>query len=402
MRSIEPGISRFRCGGLPIRAEELQRFLSRRKAAKLAVIRIVFGSLGGPEDDELAAFLFNYRRQFFTLIRRHIPSPAMRAFVVAHTGPLIGPSAPAAGAFVEIEKPGHADLLGSQAIITTRNEIYKSTIAQKLKLLTYLGFDVLVAGIEIAEMAFEGVDLFNREITLAERLHAFHHIEQPAARLPRFTSEEKRSLPVRKDQFLRANETVLDDMNLAGLRHAAEQDIRADPARASRSGGQRLSFLDDLADEKMLRYNEQIDDRKRLEIVIHQKQIRIVARGQTLTFRLEGAIDDPRSEFAFLALEFELLAAGRAEEIRERTVVGEGGNLRVAAVWAISPCAHPGFGPCPGALRTAGIGGLGFFEAEFHGAVYLRFRRMNSRIREALSAKYRFSLFLSALDVRFS
>src|SRR5450756_1132893 len=43
-------------------------------------------------------------------------------------------------------------LLGSQAIMTTRHEIDKSTIAQILKLLTNLRLDVLVAGIEIAEM----------------------------------------------------------------------------------------------------------------------------------------------------------------------------------------------------------------------------------------------------------
>src|ERR1700738_4057346 len=35
---------------------------------------------------------------------------------------------------------------------------------------------------------------------------------------------------------------------------------------------------------------------------------------------------------------------------------------------AIGPCAHPCFRPRAGALRTAGVGSLGFFEAEFHGA----------------------------------
>jgi hypothetical protein len=67
--------------------------------------------------------------------------------------------------------------LRSQAIITTRHEIDKSTIPQILQLLTYLGFDVLVAGIEIAEMPLEGVDLFKREVAFAEGLHALHDIE---------------------------------------------------------------------------------------------------------------------------------------------------------------------------------------------------------------------------------
>jgi hypothetical protein len=77
-----------------------------------------------PEDDEFLAFFFDYRRQFFALIGRHIPCPAMRACVVAHAGPFICPSAPAASAFVEIKKPGHASLLkiASDNYHETRNQ----------------------------------------------------------------------------------------------------------------------------------------------------------------------------------------------------------------------------------------------------------------------------------------
>src|ERR1700722_1931848 len=85
-----------------------------------------------------------------------------------------------------------ASLLGSQAIIATRYEIDKPAVTQILKLLAYLRFDVLVAGIEIAEMAFESVDFVKRELALAERLDAVHDIEQPSARVRRFISEEKR------------------------------------------------------------------------------------------------------------------------------------------------------------------------------------------------------------------
>lgn len=72
----------------------------------------------------------------------------------------------------------------SQAIITTRYEIDKSAISQILKLLTYLGLDVLVPRIEFAEMPFEGIDLVEREVALAERFDAFHDVEQPAAAFP--------------------------------------------------------------------------------------------------------------------------------------------------------------------------------------------------------------------------
>jgi len=92
-----------------------------------------------------------------------MPCAAMRAIVVARAGPFVDPSPLAAGAPVEIQKPGHASLLGSQTVISPRNEINKSAIAQILKLLTNLGFDILVAGIEFAKMPFESVDLVERE-----------------------------------------------------------------------------------------------------------------------------------------------------------------------------------------------------------------------------------------------
>src|SRR5258705_9128884 len=82
-------------------------------------------------------------------------------------------------------------------------------------------------------MSLESVDLVKREVPLAERLDAFHDVEQPAARLRRFVSEEKRLLPFREHQVLCANDAGLNDMNLAGLRDAAEQDIGPDPARAA-------------------------------------------------------------------------------------------------------------------------------------------------------------------------
>src|SRR5258708_40230620 len=97
--------------------------------------------------------------------------------------------------------------------MSARND--KSAVAQILELLTNLGLYVLVAGVEIAEMPLERVDLIKREVALAERLHAFHDVEQPAARLRRFVPEKERLLPFCEDQFLGANETVLHDMNLA-------------------------------------------------------------------------------------------------------------------------------------------------------------------------------------------
>ena len=95
----------------------------------------------------------------------------------------------------------------------------------------------------------------------------------------------------------------------------------------------------------MFWHDEQIDHRKRLEVVVHQEQVRIVACGQALALGLEGAVNNPYPKLALLALEFEFLVARGAEEISERAVVGEGGNLCVAAVRAVGPCANLGFRP---------------------------------------------------------
>jgi hypothetical protein len=47
-------------------------------------------------------------------------------------------------------------------------------------------------------MPLERVDFLKREVPLAERLDAFHDVEQPAARFRRFISEEKCPLPFRE------------------------------------------------------------------------------------------------------------------------------------------------------------------------------------------------------------
>src|ERR1700754_1325110 len=257
---------------------------------------------------------------------------------------------------------------GSQTITSARDEIYKPAVAEILQLLAYLRPDVLVAGIEAAEMPLESVDLVERELALAKGLHAFHDVEQPAPRFQRFIPEEKRFLPFRENQLLCTNDAVLHDVNLARLRYLAEQDFRADPAGAPCGRRQRRPLLDDIADEKVLRHDEQVNDRKRLEVVIHQQQIWVVVRRETLAFRVEFPVENFRAEFALLALEFEFLAAGTAEEIRQRAVVRKRRNPRIAAMRTIRPRAHPRFGPGAGVLRAAGEERLGFFEAEFHQA----------------------------------
>jgi len=141
------------------------------------------------------------------------------------------------------------------------NEINKSAVAQILKLLTYLRLDVLIARIEIAKMPLEGIDLVEGEITLTERLHAFHHVKQPAPCFRRLASEKQRPLPLLKDGLLGANDTAPHDVNLAGLGNARQDDVRSDPAGPSGGSRQRLALLDDLAGEEVLWHDQQVERR---------------------------------------------------------------------------------------------------------------------------------------------
>src|SRR4051812_26502318 len=92
-------------------------------------------------------------------------------------------------------------------------------------------------------MPLEGIDLFDGEFAFAERLNALHYVEQPTTRFRRRIPEEKRFLPFRKDQLFLANQTLLHDMNLAGLRtrlsrmfdpiHPARRAVGANGFRSS-------------------------------------------------------------------------------------------------------------------------------------------------------------------------
>ena len=109
--------------------------------------------------------------------------------------------------------------------MATSNELNISAVTQVLKLLSNLRPDVLVTRIDISKVALERVDLIKGEVSLAERLDAFHHIKQPAAGFERLVPEEQCLLPLLKNRILRPNETAPDDMNLAGLGHAIQSDF---------------------------------------------------------------------------------------------------------------------------------------------------------------------------------
>ena len=100
-------------------------------------------------------------------------------------------------------------------------------------------------------MPLEGIHFVKREVAFAERLHAFHDVEQPAACLRRLLSQKKCLLPFGEDQFFRTDDSALNDMNFARLGNAIKQDFRTNPSGATCRCRQRLALLDDLANEEM-------------------------------------------------------------------------------------------------------------------------------------------------------
>src|SRR3974390_254529 len=98
-------------------------------------------------------------------------------------------------------------------------------------------------------MPLERVDLVEREVALAQRFNAFHDIEQPAPRFQRLVPEEQRFLPIAKHRIFRANNAILDNVNLSRIRYLAQEYIRTHPSGAARGCFQGLSLLDDVAHE---------------------------------------------------------------------------------------------------------------------------------------------------------
>ena len=98
-------------------------------------------------------------------------------------------------------------------------------------------------------------------------------------------------------------------MNLARLRERGRAGFSNRPSRRDARSPPWLAFLDDLADEEMFWHDEQVDDRERLEVVVHQQEAGIVAGGQTVALGLEFAVQNLGAEFSSLALQLEFLAA---------------------------------------------------------------------------------------------
>jgi hypothetical protein len=110
------------------RSQECLRLFTRREAAYLDVVRVVFRGAWRTKCDKVATIPLNNFSQIVTMNGGRVSSTAMRAVVITHAGPGVRPILATTIAGVMVEKPGHANPLRSQTIIAPRNEINETAI----------------------------------------------------------------------------------------------------------------------------------------------------------------------------------------------------------------------------------------------------------------------------------
>jgi len=149
-------------------------------------------------------------------------------------------------------------------------------------------------------------------------------------------------------------------------RNLIQQDVAADPAGTTRRRCERLSDYDDFAHKELLGNDEQAYDAQLFQIVVQQKEVRVVARYQTLAHGAECAIEHPVTERALLAFQFIFFVAQGAEKIRNRPVQLKLTYLRASAVWTEDLLPDPPFCPSPSSLRSARVRSLGLVKLQLH------------------------------------
>jgi len=134
--------------------------------------------------------------------------------------------------------------LRPQPIISARDKVEISPIAEHLKLLANLLLDVSVFRIKPAQSGFESVDIVELEFIFADALNALHDLNQPPPCLHSFLAEEQGFLPLVENGFLWLRRPISDEEDFSGFGDLIQQNIAADPSRPAGSGCQRfLSWM---------------------------------------------------------------------------------------------------------------------------------------------------------------
>ena len=143
-------------------------------------------------------------------------------------------------------------------VASARGEGEIARITQELELLANFRADVVVIGMKLGEVAFEGVHLLQREFGLPQTLHAGHDIDEPAA-LFKVAPRQKRGVVVLFADFLGGPHlAVADVVDAPAGGYGLCQDVASNPARAPRRGFQRRALRDDLRGEVMRGRDKQV------------------------------------------------------------------------------------------------------------------------------------------------
>ena len=90
-----------------IRSQELLGLRARHEAAQLLIGRVVLRRIGRTKRYELFSFLANKLCHVLAMAGRHVSRSAVRAIVVRHARPFVGPISIALGTPIVVQEPGH-------------------------------------------------------------------------------------------------------------------------------------------------------------------------------------------------------------------------------------------------------------------------------------------------------
>ena len=122
-----------------------------------------------------------------------------------------------------------------------------------------LRLHVLIVRIEPTQSTLESVNVVNHKLWFSNRFNAFHHLYEPASRFGSFISQKQRSGPFGENQIFGFNLSITNKMYFPGLWNFVQQDVGAYPTCSPSRQRQWLSLLDDVAYEKMLWNDEEVE-----------------------------------------------------------------------------------------------------------------------------------------------
>src|SRR5437879_1030845 len=119
--------------------------------------------------------------------------------------------------------------------MSTRNEIEITLVPQHLKLLSNLWPDIVVVGIEPAQLVLKCIDVIDLKFLFPDRLDALHNLDEPASCFDIFVSKKESPFPLIENGGLGLKHAVFDEEYLSGLWHFLEKNVAAHPSSPSRS-----------------------------------------------------------------------------------------------------------------------------------------------------------------------